>query len=232
MMNLTPTEMERLWIFNAAEFARRHRARGILLSHPEAVALLADEMLLAARAGMEYEAIVDMAGQLLTTDDVMPGVAAMVEMISVEADFEEGTKMVIVFRPIGPGERPVEAHPVAGEIITPDQDIEVNAGREKVTVEVVNTGDRDIQVRSHAHFFETNRALEFDRAAAFGMRLDIPSGQGVRFEPGLRKKVDLVALGGAGLVFGQAGLVNGTTRTEEAKQAALALARAQNYRGA
>jgi urease subunit gamma/beta len=232
MMNLTPTEMERLWIFTAAEFARRHRARGIRLSHPEAVALIADEMLLAARTGMEYAAIVDMAGQMLTTDDVMPGVAAMIELVSVEADFEEGTKMVIVFRPVGPGQLPVEEHRVAGEIITPDEDLEVNAGRAKATVEVVNTGDRDIQVRSHAHFFETNRALEFDRAAAFGMRLDVPSGQGVRFEPGLKKKVELVALGGEGLVFGQAGLVNGTTRTQDSRQAALALARAQNYRGA
>ena len=232
MMNLTPTEMERLWIFSAAEFARRHRARGIRLSHPEAVALIADEMLLAARADQEYAAIVDMAGSLLTTDDVMAGVAAMVEMVAVEADFAEGTKMVIVFRPIGQGERPVEAHPVAGEMITPDEDIEVNAGRTKTIVEVVNTGDRDIQVRGHAHFFETNRALEFDRAAAFGMRLDVPSGQGMRFEPGLRKTVHLVAFGGDRLVYGQAGLVDGTTLTDESRKAALALARAQNYRGA
>ena len=232
MMNLTPTEMERLWIFTAAEFARRHKACGIRLSHPEAVALIADEMLLAARADQEYATIVNMAGKLLTTDDVLPGVAAMVEMVSVEANFAEGTKMVIVFRPIGPGRQPVEKHDVAGEIISPDEDIEVNAGRRKVEIEVTNMGDRDIQVRSHAHFFETNRALQFDRAAAFGMRLDVPSGQGIRFEPGLRKTVTLAAFGGAALVFGQAGLVNGPTRSEDSRQAGLALARAQNYRGA
>ena len=75
MMNLTPTEMERLWIFTAAEFARRHRARGIRLSHPEAVALCSRTMLLAARAGKTWEEIRDMGGQMLTTDDVVPRVA-------------------------------------------------------------------------------------------------------------------------------------------------------------
>ena len=74
MMNLTPTELERLTVFSAAELARRHRSLGIKLSHPEAVALIADEMLTAARRDMPYDAIVDMAGRLLTTDDVMPGV--------------------------------------------------------------------------------------------------------------------------------------------------------------
>ena len=231
-MNLTPTELERLTIFTAAEFARRNRRDGVKLSRPEAVALISDEMLHAARRGMGYEAIVDMAGRLLTTDDVMPGVAAMIDFVSVEACFEEGTKMVIVFRPVGPGTAPAEAFPEPGEIITAEGDIELNAGRAKVTLDVLNTGDRDIQVRSHSHFFETNRALEFDRARAFGMRLDAPSGVGVRFEPGVRKTVELVAIGGAGLVFGQGGLVEGSVRAPDARDKALALARQQNFRGA
>src|SRR5690606_3764463 len=151
-----------------------------------AVALIADEMLLAARAGRAYDEIIDMAGKLLTTDDVLPGVAEMVTHICVEGSFEEGTKLIVVFDPIGPGKEPQESHAVPGEIITPDEDIELNAGRDRVTIEVTNTGDRDIQVRSHAHFFEVNRALQFDRAKAFGMRLDTPSGVGVRFEPGVR----------------------------------------------
>ena len=110
MMNLTPTELERLTIFTAAELARRHRGLGIKLSHPEAVALIADEMLTAARRDMAYDAIVDMAGGLLTTDDVMPGVAGMIGVISVEGCFAEGTKMIVVFKPIGPGtEAPREA---------------------------------------------------------------------------------------------------------------------------
>ena len=226
-MNLTPTEMERLTLFTAAEFARRHKARGIPLSHPEAVALISDEMMLAARAGMAYEDIVDMACGLLTTDDVIQGVAEMANIISVEASFEEGTKMVIVFDPIRPGaerRRPESRSP--GEIITPDGDIEVNAGRRSVVLDVVNTGDRDIQVRSHAHFFETNRALEFDREKAFGMRLDAPSGVGVRFEPGLRKQVRLVAIGGGGLVLGQSGLTNGDVNDDDVRARAFAAARA------
>jgi urease subunit gamma/beta len=232
MMNLTPTEMERLIVYTAAEFARRHRDRGIRLSHPEAVALIADEMLLAARAGMAYEAIVDMAGNLLTTDDVLPGVAEMTTLICVEGCFEEGTKLITVFDPIGPGSKPQEAHAIPGEIITPEAEIELNAGRDRVTLEVVNTGDRDIQVRSHTHFFEANRALSFDRAKAFGMRLDKPSGTGVRFEPGMKKAVDLVRFGGSGLVRGFADLTNGSIHADEVRNAALRQARERGYRGA
>lgn len=232
MMNLTPTEVERLTIFTAAEFARRNRSRGIRLSHPEAVALIADEMLLAARAGRAYDEIIDMAGKLLTTDDVLPGVAEMVTHICVEGSFEEGTKLIVVFDPIGPGEEPQEAHAVPGEIITPDEDIELNAGRDRVTIEVTNTGDRDIQVRSHAHFFEVNRALQFDRAKAFGMRLDTPSGVGARFEPGVRKTVELVRFGGTGVVRGFANLTNGSIYDEDVRAAALQRARDRGYGGA
>jgi urease subunit gamma/beta len=231
-MNLTPTEMERLIVYQAAEFARRNRDRGIRLSHPEAVALIADEMLLAARAGMTFDAIVDMAGRLLTTDDVLPGVAEMATRICVEGCFEEGTKLITVFDPIGPGKKPQEAHAVPGEIITPEAEIELNAGRDRVTLEVVNTGDRDIQVRSHTHFFEVNRALSFDRAKAFGMRLDKPSGTGVRFEPGMKKTVELVRFGGSGLVRGFADLTNGSIHADEVRGAALQRARDRGYRGA
>ncbi|HEX2886591.1 urease subunit beta [Vineibacter terrae] len=232
-MNLSPTELDRLTIFTAAEHARRLRAAGVRLSQPEAVALIADEMLLGARKGMTYEAIVDMAGRLLSSDDVEPGVAAMVEMVSVEAGFAEGTKMVIVFKPIGPGrDAAEETEAEAGEIITADGEITLNAGRARIELDVVNTGDRDIQVRSHTHFFEVNRALDFDRAKAFGMRLDVGSGSGVRFEPGLRKRVGLVPMGGQRVVRGQAGLTQGSLDDDAVRQAALAAARRDGYRGA
>jgi urease subunit gamma/beta len=231
-MNLAPTELERLTLFMAAEHARRLRAVGVRLSHPEAVALIADEMMLAARRGMTYEAIVNMAGHVLTADDVEPSVPAMVEMISVEGNFTQGTKMVIVFNPIGPGAEPVEETFEAGEVITPDGEIELNAGRPKIVIDVINTGDRDIQVRSHTHFFEVNRALDFDRAQAFGMKLDVLSGGGFRFEPGLRKRVTLVPLAGDRIVRGQAGLTEGHLDDEAVKQAAFAAAKAAGYRGA
>jgi len=98
-------------------------------------------------------------------------------------------------------------HP--GEYILSDGDIELNAQRRTARVVVRNAGDRPIQVGSHYHFFEVNRALNFDRKAAYGMRLDIPAGTAIRFEPGDEKEVDLVALAGARRVYGHNGLVNG-----------------------
>jgi urease beta subunit len=89
-----------------------------------------------------------------------------------------------------------------GEVITLEDDITLNAGRETVTLKVANTGDRPIQVGSHYHFFETNPALKFDRAKARGMRLDIPAGTAVRFEPGQSREVTLVAFAGARTVYG------------------------------
>jgi urease subunit beta len=91
---------------------------------------------------------------------------------------------------------------IPGEIVPASGDIEINAGAPRVTIEVANTGDRPIQVGSHYHFFETNVALEFDRAKARGQRLDIPSGTAVRFEPGQRREVNLVPYGGARRVYG------------------------------
>ena len=89
-----------------------------------------------------------------------------------------------------------------GEMITADGEIELNAGRATLTLEVTNTGDRPIQVGSHYHFAETNPGLAFDRAAARGFRLDIPAGTAVRFEPGQKRTVTLVALDGARVVYG------------------------------
>jgi urease subunit beta len=91
---------------------------------------------------------------------------------------------------------------IPGEIITPGGDITLNAGRDTITLAVTNTGDRPIQVGSHYHFFETNPALHFDRAKARGMRLDIPAGTAVRFEPGQSREVTLVAYAGDRKVFG------------------------------
>jgi len=97
-----------------------------------------------------------------------------------------------------------------GPYLLADEPITINAGRDTVTVTVSNTGDRAVQIGSHYHFFEVNRALRFDRAAAFGMRLDIPSGTALRFEPGDRREVTLVALGGNRRVVGLQGLVDGS----------------------
>ncbi|QEW18595.1 Urease subunit alpha [Marinibacterium anthonyi] len=229
-MNLTPTEMDRLTIFAAAEMARRNKAHGVRLSHPEAVAYLTDECMFAARRDMDYEDIRDMAGRLLTTADVEPGVADMVKMIYFECPFAEGTKAMALFEPIGPAEGEPKAM-IPGEIVTPDEEIELFADRAAVELEVTNTGDRDIQVRSHSHFFEVNRALQFDRALAWGMKLDRPSGLGVRFEPGMTKTVRLVAFGGNRQVIGEGGLAQGPLDRDGAREAALARAAASGYLG-
>ena len=120
---------------------------------------------------------------------------------------------------------PGEVFPAAGEI-------EINAGAAAVTIEVANTGDRPVQVGSHYHFFETNRALDFDRSGAFGMHLDIAAGTAVRFEPGEAKEVALVAFGGTGEIQGLNGLTNGSVRGDLAKSEALRLARERGFKGA
>ena len=96
-----------------------------------------------------------------------------------------------------------------GEILVAEGDIELNAGRHSIELDVANTGDRPIQVGSHYHFFETNAALEFDRAAARGFRLDIPAGSAVRFEPGQSRHVTLVKIGGDRVIHGFTGAISG-----------------------
>ncbi len=98
---------------------------------------------------------------------------------------------------------------IPGEVMTRSGEIEINTGRKTVTLEVANTGDRPIQVGSHYHFYETNRALRFDRAKARGYRLDIPAGTAVRFEPGQTRSVRLVAYAGARTVYGFNGKISG-----------------------
>lgn len=230
-MLLTPTELERLTIFTAAELARRRRARGLRLNHPEAVALIADEILEGARDGRTVADLMGWGSTILATSDVMPGVAAMLPMLQVEGVFPDGTKLVTVHDPIRPREGDAADALSPGAVIPAAGDIELGAGKRRAAVTVLNTGDRPVQVGSHYHFFETNRALEFDRAAAFGMRLDIPAGTATRFEPGQARDVTLVVFGGSGGITGLNGLTAGDT-SAAALPAALARARAAGFRGA
>ena len=103
---------------------------------------------------------------------------------------------------------------IPGEYLLADGEVVANEGRRTVELNVENTGDRPIQVGSHFHFFEANRALAFDRAQAFGMRLDVPSGTAVRFEPGDAKRVTLCEIAGARRVFGLNGLTDGGGREQ------------------
>jgi urease beta subunit len=120
---------------------------------------------------------------------------------------------------------------VPGEYLFDGAPIELNAGRPTVTLQVNNTGDRPVQVGSHFHFFEVNRALAFDRAAAYGMRLDLPAGTAVRFEPGEIKSVRLVALGGLRQVYGGSGLVMGPLDDPDNRQRSLERLRQAGFTG-
>lgn len=232
-MLLTPTELERLTIYTAAELARKRRAKGLLLNYPEAVALISDEILEGAREGRSVAEMMSLGSQILTQADVMPGVAAMLPMLQVEATFPDGTKLVTVHEPLRPvAGAPVDEVEPGGLVIAAEGEIEINAGRRKTTLRVVNTGDRPVQIGSHYHFFEANRALEFDREAAFGMRLDIPAGTAVRLEPGQEKEVTLTAFGGERRLSGLNSLTEGQADDPGVRQAALERARSAGFRGA
>jgi urease subunit gamma/beta len=231
-MLLTPTELERLTIFTAAELSRRRRAKGLKLNYPEAVAIITDEILEGAREGRTVADLIGYGSTILTTDDVLPGIAAMMQIIQVEGVFPDGTKLVTVHEPIRPAPGAAADGEQPGAIAAKEGRIDLNAGRRTVQLTAVNTGDRPIQIGSHYHFFEVNKALEFDRAAAFGMRLDIPAGTAVRFEPGSTKQVTLVEFGGRRELTGLNNLTDGVSSDPGVRDAALARAKARGFKGA
>jgi len=230
-MLLTPTEMERLTIFTAAELSRKRKAKGLKLNHPEAIAFITDEILEGAREGRSVADLISFGSTLLSTDDVLPGVSDLISMIQVEGTFPDGTKLVTVHDPIRPGKKKVGGVS-PGELDCEEGEIEINAGRRSVTIKVVNTGDRPVQIGSHYHFFETNKALEFNRASAFGLRLDIPAGTAVRFEPGEAKEVVLTEFGGTQELYGLNNLTNGQISSQDIKDQAIKRARARGFKGA
>lgn len=124
-----------------------------------------------------------------------------------------------------------DAMAVPGEMLCAAEPIEINAGRATKTLSVANAGDRPIQIGSHFHFFEVNRALHFDRAEALGFRLDIPAGTAVRFEPGDTKQVTLVALAGNRYVRGLNSLVDGALDQPDSQAQALSNAQTQGFTG-
>ena len=197
-MNLTPREKDKLLIAMAAIVARKRLERGVKLNYPEAVALITDFVVEGARDGRTVAEMMEAGAHVLTSDQVMDGIAEMIHDVQVEATFPDGTKLVTVHHPIrGPA-----SQLTPGEFVTSEGDIVMNVDRETLTLTVANSGDRPIQVGSHYHFFETNPALKFERERTKGMRLDIPAGTAVRFEPGQSREVRLVAIAGKREVYG------------------------------
>jgi urease subunit gamma/beta len=193
-MRLTPFEEDRLLVFLAAELARRHRAAGLALNHPEAVALMADAMLEAARTGASYEGVEAAGREAVSPDEVLPGVRDLVDEVRVEVLMGDGTRLVVLVDPLGRGAPRDPGGP--GAIVADRPPADPTAGREHRTLEVRNGSRRVVMVSSHHAFHEVNARLVFDRAAAVGFRLDLPSGGTERWEPGETRTVTLVRFAG------------------------------------
>lgn len=197
-MNLTPREKDKLLVAMAAMVARRRLERGVKLNYPEAVALITDFVVEGARDGRSVADLMQAGAHVVSADQVMDGIAALIHDVQVEATFPDGTKLVTVHEPI----RGASDTMKPGEVTTLPGDLIMNEGRESLSLTVSNTGDRPIQIGSHYHFYEANPALAFERDKARGFRLDIPAGTAVRFEPGQTREVRLVALAGKREVYG------------------------------
>ncbi|MFI9075958.1 urease subunit gamma [Streptomyces sioyaensis] len=230
-MRLTPTERDRLLLFGAAELARARRARGLKLNVPEATALIADTVCEAARDGRRLAGAIEAARSVLGPDDVLPGVPEVVTEVHVEAVFDDGSRLAVVSDPIGAG--PASGHgeerTAPGAVLPGPADPEPTPA---IVLPVRNTATVPISVTSHFHFFEANPRLDFDRAAAYGMRLCVPAGSSVRFAPGGGSEVGLVPIGGDRIAIGFAGLVDGPLDAPGAKTEALRRAAACGYLGA
>jgi urease subunit gamma/beta len=194
-MRLIPWEEERLQMFAAAELARRRRASGLLLNHPEAVAIICDALLEAARAGMAY-ADVEAAGRAaVEPEQVLPGVRELLDEVRLEVLFGDGARVIALVDPLDRGQAADPFGP--GALVIGDvADIVVNEGRDAIDLEVTSTSRRRIRVSSHFPFHRLNQRLVFDRDAARGFRLDVPAGGYVGWEPGETKTVRLVRMAG------------------------------------
>jgi urease subunit gamma/beta len=186
-MQLNPTEEDRLRIFTAAQLARATLDRGVALNAPEAVAVLCDEMHLAARSGASWEEVRDAGIALAATTPVLDGVAELIPEIRLEVLLDEGTRLVVLRDPFGTGQPGIRF----GE-----GDVSLVPDRERVKIQVTNTGERPIRISSHFPFWDANPHLSFDRGAARGFRLDLPAGDSLSWMPGETREVTLVALGG------------------------------------
>jgi urease subunit gamma/beta len=192
-VQLSPSDQERLRLFLAAELARRTLDRGLELNAPEAIALVCDEMQMTARSGASYEEVVAAGRAATTAARVLDGVAELVPEIRVEVLLDEGSRLVVLRGPFG---SPSPGGP--GAVRLAGDDVELVPDRERRRVSVTNAGPVPVRVSSHFPFWRTNPALEFDRDAARGFRLDLPAGDTVRWAPGESKEVELVAYAGTG----------------------------------
>jgi urease subunit gamma/beta len=206
-MRLLPWEEDRILMFSAAELARQLRSRGVLLNHPEAVAIICDTMLTAARTGATYDEVIAAGRGAVREDQVIEGVRALVDEVRLEVLLEDGTRLIVLADPLGsfdplapdagePPAAPPSTRLRPGEVRLGQDPVELAAGRERVRVRVENMSSRVVRVSSHYPFARTNHRLSFDREAAAGCRLDIPAGESLRWAPGEVREVELVRYAG------------------------------------
>ena len=247
-MHLSPREIDKLLLHNAGFLAQKRLARGVRLNYPESVALIATQLLEFIRDGRSVADLMDLGRQFLGRRQVMEGVPELAAEVQVEGTFPDGAKLVTVHHPIAAENGDLQlalhgsflpvpelsvfqataAEEIPGRVYPADGELVLNADRPHVTVSVTNLGDRPIQVGSHYHFIETNASLKFDRAAAYGKRLDIPAGTAVRFEPGETRTVTLVEIAGNRVIRGGNNLADGPV-TDAGRQAAMEKVKAENF---
>lgn len=237
-MRLSPRDIDKLMLHNAAFLAQKRYARGLKLNYPETIALISGQILEFIREGYTVAELMDKGKKILGVDDVIPGVEEMVDEVQVEGTFPDGTKLVTVHHPVcnekldgslalyGSGlsvpsqklEVDNSVNDTVGKYFLEEGEIILNEDRKTIEINVHNSGDRPIQVGSHYAFAETNIALKFDRAKAIGYRLNIPAGTAVRFEPGEIKAISLVEVAGEKVIYGGNALIDGAV-TPERKEA-------------
>jgi urease len=240
-MHLSPRERDKLIITQVGQLAQRRLARGIQLNRAEATALIASQLQERIRDGQHSVAqLMSLGKQMLGRRHVLPSVVVALHEVMVEGTFPDGTYLVTVHQPICSDDGnlanalygsflPIPDQSLfkladesafaplnqPGAVYTRKKPITLNAGKQRFSLRITNTGDRPIQVGSHYHLIETNPALAMNRAVAYGKRLDIPAGTAIRFEPGDAKMVQCIEISGSRIITGGSGLATG--KVDEAK---------------
>ncbi|CAF3411257.1 unnamed protein product [Rotaria socialis] len=242
-MRLTEREFENLKISHAGTIAQKRLARGLRLNYPEAVALISAQCLELVRDGSHnLTDIQQQAKKILGKNMVLNGIPQMIKEINIEATFPDGVKVVIIRNPIctdmgdlelalygsflpipsielfqKPNDSESGSHP--GEIFLKDsQPIMINGDRDSIFITVTNESSELISIGSHFHFIEANRHLAFDRTLAYGMRLNIPAGDILTFNPGEQKEAPIIPIGGQRIIHGGNGLFDGPVTDENLKK--------------
>lgn len=213
-MELTPSEQDRLLLFTAGQLALARLERGIKLNKPEAIAIISNAVIEAARAGATHEQALNAGQNAVQEKDLMPGVAPLLTGISVEAVFDDGRRLVVV-------NYPTSEKSFVGAVTRLEPTV-ASVVNNKLTIRVRNESKIQISVTSHMHFFEVNPKLKFNRELAYGMRPNIPSGTHIDFQPNEIVEVNLIPIEGDRILIGFAGLVDGSLDEPGMKVKALA----------